>query len=44
MNLSEIFESGYYTSEIKVAKRVEALNKTTNSERFWYKPLFKVKS
>lgn len=42
MYLSEVFESGYYTNEEKVSERVEGLNETTKSERFWYKRLFKV--
>lgn len=42
MYLSEVFESGYYTNEEKVSERVESLNDTTKSERFWYKRLFKV--
>lgn len=42
MYLSEVFESGYYTNEEKVSERVEWLNETATSERFWYKRLFKV--
>lgn len=38
----EIFEGTYYTDEIIVSKRVEYLNKITNSESFSYKTLIGV--
>jgi hypothetical protein len=38
----EIWESGFYTEEDKVIKRVESLRSTFRSNSYWYKTLHKI--
>lgn len=39
---SEVFENRFFIDETKASQRVKGLNKETNSEKFWYKRLFKL--